>query len=367
MLFINGRFVSQRITGVQRYAIEMTKALIASGASPRVLLSTKAQLPEWLPEELCERIPSFGKSGMADYICYWLIAPILLVWRYRDHSYHVWSPCNVGSPLFKNHFVTIHDLAIRENYKWFSPAFVLFYRVCFCWYSLIRNPVATVSKFSAAEIVRYYPSLVRRVFLTPNGINIGGLTQPVKPPELLNLRPYILCVASKDPRKNTDFIIRSWLNSDLGFLGNIVFVGGNNSIFFNPHKKNESSVQSVIDLGYVSEANLEWLYLNCRAVVQASSYEGYGLPVTEALMRGGMVICSDIPAFREVAGNAAKYFKLFNENDLIDSMNLAFQLDYVPQCVVKYYYWNDLAILFSNSINTFSPLSNFGDEEVIIK
>ena len=58
----------------------------------------------------------------------------------------------------------------------------------------------------------------------------------------------------------------------------------------------------------VTDSELCWLYKNCALFVAPSSIEGFGLPVVEALQCGSRVLCSDIPAFREVGGAACHYF-----------------------------------------------------------
>jgi glycosyltransferase involved in cell wall biosynthesis len=58
----------------------------------------------------------------------------------------------------------------------------------------------------------------------------------------------------------------------------------------------------------VTDPDLATLYRHATAVVQPSLYEGFGLPLAEALAAGGRVLCSDIPAFREVCGPWATYF-----------------------------------------------------------
>jgi len=60
----------------------------------------------------------------------------------------------------------------------------------------------------------------------------------------------------------------------------------------------------------LSEAELQWCYARCEALVAPSITEGFGLPVAEALLAGCRVVCSDIPAFREVGGEHCRYVDL---------------------------------------------------------
>jgi glycosyltransferase involved in cell wall biosynthesis len=60
----------------------------------------------------------------------------------------------------------------------------------------------------------------------------------------------------------------------------------------------------------ISEAELQWCYRNCEALLAPSLTEGFGLPVAEALLAGCRVVCSDIPPFRELGGDHCRYFSL---------------------------------------------------------
>jgi glycosyltransferase involved in cell wall biosynthesis len=65
----------------------------------------------------------------------------------------------------------------------------------------------------------------------------------------------------------------------------------------------------------VTDGELRWLYENCEVLMVPSSMEGFGLPVAEGLFCGCRVVCSDIPAFREIGGDACSYFDLHEESD----------------------------------------------------
>jgi glycosyltransferase involved in cell wall biosynthesis len=63
------------------------------------------------------------------------------------------------------------------------------------------------------------------------------------------------------------------------------------------------------------DGELRWLYENCEFLMVPSSMEGFGLPIAEGLFCGSRVVCSDIPAFREIGGDACHYFDLHAESD----------------------------------------------------
>ena len=65
----------------------------------------------------------------------------------------------------------------------------------------------------------------------------------------------------------------------------------------------------------VTDGELRWLYANCEFLMAPSSMEGFGLPVVEGLLCGSRVVCSDIPALREIGGDACHYFDLHAESD----------------------------------------------------
>ncbi|WP_433964673.1 glycosyltransferase [Tunturiibacter gelidiferens] len=63
----------------------------------------------------------------------------------------------------------------------------------------------------------------------------------------------------------------------------------------------------------VSDEELIWLYKSCDILLAPSLAEGFGLPVVEGLLCGSRVVCSNIPTFREIGGEACHYFDLYSE------------------------------------------------------
>lgn len=125
----------------------------------------------------------------------------------------------------------------------------------------------------------------------------------------LGPEPVVLCVAAKRRHKNLDGLVRAFAAG--GAPGaQLVLVGAPTA-----YGEEVRALAQVLGVesrvrcpGWVSEADLEGLYRLTSCFVLASYSEGFGLPVLEALARGVPVACSEIPALRELAGDAALYF-----------------------------------------------------------
>ena len=306
--------MGKRITGTQRFAIEITKHLI--GREPvRVLVARGVDLPEWLNERSVIWVPSLGCSRLSLFLTYWVFAPFYLNGFAKGV---VWSPCNVGSIFFRNNMVTIHDMSVLFNPKWFSRGFVALYRMCFAWYSFTRPIVTTDSLFSKSEIQKYYPALKSKVSVVGCGVSAAAVPSESSELSVKQKVPakFILSVASIDPRKNLSHIVSAWgmipFESKVDFV--LVLVGGGSKVFSSGIIMTSSS--DVIKLGYVNDDELAALYKMAHCVVAASSYEGFGLPIVEAAAYRTPVICSNIPVFVEVGGEDVTYFNLGDLGDL---------------------------------------------------
>ena len=124
---------------------------------------------------------------------------------------------------------------------------------------------------------------------------------------------YILFLGTIEPRKNLEILIDAYtkLDKDIRENYSLVLAGGKGW-------KDESILQKIKTMqekgfnikqtGYLSDAEKSALYQHASLCVQPSLYEGFGMPIIEAMSYGKPVVCSDIPVFHEVAGDAAIYF-----------------------------------------------------------
>jgi len=121
--------------------------------------------------------------------------------------------------------------------------------------------------------------------------------------------PYFLYVGSLDPRKNVATLVKAFDAPSTQLPGRLLAVGpieGRPTALSRRLARSRAG-DAVQHLGFVSPERLSELYRNATAIVLPSVYEGYGLPLLEAMAHGIPVVASDIPSAREVAGDAALY------------------------------------------------------------
>lgn len=149
----------------------------------------------------------------------------------------------------------------------------------------------------------------------PGGDHLSEVT-PERPPQrltsLLAGRPFLLAVGSMDPRKNLDNLVTAHrilcerLGSEAVAL--LLTISDRSLSQLIPGHSVKIQRSTLITTGSVSSAQLAWLYQNALAFVFPSLYEGFGLPLAEALSFGVPIACSNRSCLPEVAGDAALYF-----------------------------------------------------------
>jgi alpha-1,3-rhamnosyl/mannosyltransferase len=176
--------------------------------------------------------------------------------------------------------------------------------------------VNTISQFSADEIAEVYKYPRASIRVTPPGIDPAFLRSKQSSAEiLLNGRKltsgaYLLMVGTLEPRKNHGTMLKAYqaLPKNLRLDFPLVVVGqygwGENTVAQAQELRAEGSL---ILTDYLDQSQLRDLYSNARALAFPSLYEGFGLPIMEAMAGGIPVIASDIPVFREVGGGYVQY------------------------------------------------------------
>lgn len=308
-IFINGRFLTQKLTGVQRYAIEISIRLIEYDPSIIILIPEGTHsIPEQLKSNI--KIIKFLKSHAWEQIT-------LPVFLYSQPSYFLINLCNLAPIILKHQLTIIHDIAFTKNEQWFSLLFRIFYQLLMPLIIYSSKAIGTVSNFSAEEISNYYHIKKHSIGVFPNAIS-PHFIKLGKVQDNHRSRPYFLCVGSIDPRKNLSIVIDAFYslpNDDY----DLIICGSKHTIFGN--STSTTSSDKIIFTGYLSDLELKLLYKHAFCFIFASKYEGFGLPPLEALAFNIPLIVSKIPVHLEVLEDIPIYFDPTNKGELVEKMN----------------------------------------------
>ncbi|HSX16767.1 MAG TPA: glycosyltransferase family 1 protein [Patescibacteria group bacterium] len=185
--------------------------------------------------------------------------------------------------------------------------------------------VVTVSEFSKRGLEHNYHVPANDILVTPIP---PPPPAPVPAGERYKVlkkygidKPYILFVGTIEPRKNIPGLIDAYLRlpKDIRDAHTLVIVGRIGWNCETEVAQLEAAAKNghdVIHLGYVTDRAKDILYQNAALFVTASQYEGFGMPILEAMSYGTPCAISDIPVFKEIAGDAAAYFDCHDSNDI---------------------------------------------------
>ena len=301
-IYINGRFLTQRITGVQRYALEITRALDSLISDDKNL-----QKHEYIvisPKKVLysiklNNIQVVQKGVLKGHLWEQLELPIY------SHDGFLMNFCNCAPLIKRNQTVTIHDAAVSAVPQAFSLAFRTWYKLMFMWLGRSLKQIFTVSEFSKKELYKYYDIPLSKIHVTYNGIEHikrFKADESIIDREDLKGKKYVLAVSSMNPSKNFPLVLDvARIMPDVEFI----IAGGSNEKVFK--SAGVDVPQNARLIGYVSDEELMALYRHASVFVYPSLYEGFGIPPLEAMMCGCPAIVSDIEVFHEVYGDSVEY------------------------------------------------------------
>lgn len=287
-IIVNGRFLSQRISGVQRYA----RAVLSSfGDSYRV------EETRW--------------NGVRGHAWEQFVLPT----KMRRESV-LWSPANAGPLLVRNQALTLHDLSPLEHPEWFKREFALWYRSFLPMLVRRVRLIFTSSDFVRRKIEQGFG--VKNVIVATGGVST--FTFHPRAEQTIRGLPgrYVLFVGSLQPRKNLKSLLHAWNKIKDEFTDVWFLVAGDAGTVF----RNEAypNVERVRFLGHVPEDDLPGLYAHAACFVLPSHDEGFGLSALEAMACGTPVIVSNGGALPETVGEAGLVFDLSDPDGLPEAL-----------------------------------------------
>ncbi len=197
--------------------------------------------------------------------------------------------------------MTIHDIS-----PFFLPHFhpsrrVAYFRRILPLYLKKIDAVLASSESTKADLIKYYK-------MPADKIHVVHLGLPLKVAAVKKKEPFILYVGTLEPRKNIEGIVRAYaILKSQGFKQKLVIVGRKGWEYKNIFRLVEHyNLQDDVSFkGYVSEKEKNELYKKAELFVWPSFYEGFGLPVLEAMASGTPVVTSRVSSLPEVSGSAA--------------------------------------------------------------
>ncbi len=304
-----------RMTGIARYTVELTRAMAKLDPSLEIVLLnpySESQHP-WYREFPTHPLPHLKLLPLTATVGNLELHRAAT--RLKLDILH--DPCGIAPFLAPRgryrRVTTIHD-TLPAVYPKTQP---LLTRIVFS--TLVAragktsDAVLTVSRTSANDLCRHYGFPPSRVHVTPNGVHPARKLSPEALASSLGRlgasRPYFLYVGALHPRKNIRRVIEAFQSLRRRHSDAALVIAGPPS--WGAHHELAAVLRSaggesgVVFTDFLSDDDLNALYQGAHALVFPSLYEGFGLPVLEAMSFGAPVITSNVSALPEVAGDAA--------------------------------------------------------------
>ncbi|EIY4988339.1 TPA: glycosyltransferase family 4 protein [Klebsiella quasipneumoniae subsp. similipneumoniae] len=235
-----------------------------------------------------------------------------------NHNKDIFLTPGYNPPLFnfKNTIITVHDLNhidVEHNSSFLKKLYynLILKRAC------KKVPVIlTVSEFTKQRIVEWAHIKPTKVYVVGNGVS-KEFHRDVKP--FIYSRPYFLIVGNRKKHKNELSSLKAFKLLKTNEYN--VLITGNASPELMDYINNESLTDNVRFIGPQTDSELASLYKGATALVFPSLYEGFGLPVVEAMSCGTPVITSNVSSLPEISGNAAILVNPLNINEITNAMS----------------------------------------------
>ncbi len=329
---VEGRTLQGRRYGVARYLTNLLRELVAIDAENQYIVYLSEPI-----EPLGFRAANLSTSVLSGR------GPSL-AWRHmrlprqmrRDGIDLHFSPAYF-LPLFKvcPSIVVVHDLTFRVHPEWFARDWRMRFDELFWRKVRQAERILTVSEHSKRDIVRLLGVEPGRVVAIPEAaderfvqVEDGRLLSGVRDRYGLPER-FVLTVGAIHTRRNLERLIEALaITREQTGADVFLMIIGTPAEFSPPvdiHGTAERCGLSdrVLHVEYVSEEDLLLLYNACGLFAYPSIYEGFGLPVIEAMACGAPVACSNVTSIPEVAGDAALYFDPEKTEEIAEAISLA--------------------------------------------
>jgi glycosyltransferase involved in cell wall biosynthesis len=314
---INGYFFCRRLTGIERFAHEITSRLDKLCKPDEISIIVPVDAVN-IPKYENIRIIRHGKT--VQHILWQMFT---LQWFLITHKeYTVLEFGNIALP-FAHGIVFLHDIYCEffpKDFKGFHDRIARIYNR---WqYRLIAKHskhIVTVSHFSKNQIIQYCKARPENISVIYNGWNhIKNITADYSIFNDFPLlsKPFYFSLGSLSKRKNLKWIIEyARKNHDSLFA-----ISGVSLSTMKADELDNSMPQNIVLLGYLGDSKVKALMEKCKAFIMPSYYEGFGIPPLEALSCGARIIVAKAASLPEIYGNTAHYIDPFITDVDLDAL-----------------------------------------------
>lgn len=311
-IYINGKFVAQATTGVQRVAMCLVRALDSQAGRNWVLLCPPSGER---PPLLNIRTRTIGPAGLPLHLWEQVVLPLAA----RDGL--LINLAGSAPAMARRQVGVLHDAAVFDCPRSYSRPFVLWYRWLFRRLARRAERLLTVSGFSRSRLALHLGLAPDRIAIVPGGSDhLDGIRLDANTLGRHGIGDgrFLMAVASANPSKNLPALMAAFASLGPEPGVRLVIVGGRNPrVFADP---SGIDPPGVVRTGPIDDAQLKALYERAVALVFPSLYEGFGLPPIEAMACGCPVAAAGVASIPEVCGDAALYFDPSSVSEIAQAM-----------------------------------------------
>lgn len=299
---LNGKWLTQSLTGTQRHAQEITKVLLSIRNDILVAVPRDAVIPDWIPENLVIR--GMMKGTLFEQL------ELPFIGR-RGHIVNL-----VGSSpvLATGQVIVIHDASVFRYPRTFSKRFVAFYRLQMKTAKRRSRLLITDSEFSKRELETFIELGDRKIEVVYCGSDHISSEINRSIPE-----NQVVVIGSLAPRKNLLQVVPAL--AEAGYLVRVVGASGSKRIFGSSKTPENWTSDNIKLMGRLSDNEVIDELKRSIALIFPSLYEGFGLPLVEAQATGTPVVCSSAASLTEIGQDSALYFDPLSHKDAVIQVN----------------------------------------------
>lgn len=309
---INGRQLSGRLGGVQRYIREILLELDNISSKDEFSVIVPKKVNDIVFKNLKVIHYGFLQGLLWENIC----LPLYLITRRKKCV----NLCTVVPFLYPFGIVTIHDVMLKrypQMKKALKPIPRFLLMLNYCISTKFCSKIITVSETSKKDICEYYHVSSDKLCIISNAWQHMNRVFPDENVfnrfSFLIKQKFFLALSANRWQKNFKWIIEvAKRNPDCQFA----IVGEGDNL----QKVQNNSADNVHFLGYLSDEEIKALYSNCKAFLFPSLCEGFGIPPLEAMACGAKVIVSNTSCLPEIFGKSAYYIDPYNYDVNLNSI-----------------------------------------------